>query len=104
MSKICVTANTSIPIFASTCKQITQSEPTEFSKNGVFQRKCVVITFSNYLNLSPNHALHRAFFGMPVKLESWTMQLYDILGNYCRKYTYRNQNPGKFRATEILDI
>ena len=45
MSKICVTTNISILIFVSTCKQITQSEPTEFSKNGVFHSKGVVIAF-----------------------------------------------------------
>ena len=52
MSKICLTTNTSILIFVSTCKQIAQSEPTGFSKNGVFHSKCVVIAFSNYLKLT----------------------------------------------------
>ena len=33
MSKICVTTNISMLIFASTCKQLPQLEPTEFSKN-----------------------------------------------------------------------
>ena len=52
MSKICVTRNTSILIFVSTCKQLTQSEPTKFSKNGVFHSRGVVIAFSNYLKLN----------------------------------------------------
>ena len=58
MSKICVTTNTSILIFVSTCKQINQSEPTEFSKNGVFHSKGVVIAFSNCFKLNANPALH----------------------------------------------
>ena len=45
MSKICVTTNFSILIFVSTGKQRTQSEPMEFSKNGVFYSKSVIITF-----------------------------------------------------------
>ena len=57
MSKICVTTNTPVVIFVSTCKQITQSEPTEFLKNGVFHSKGVVIAFSNYLKLIANHTL-----------------------------------------------
>ena len=54
MSKICVTTNISIFIFVSTCKQKTQYEPTEFSKNGEIHGKAVVITFSNRLNFNPN--------------------------------------------------
>ena len=54
MSEICVITNTSILIFVSTCKQLTQSEPTEFSKNGVFHSKGVVIAFSNYLKSIAN--------------------------------------------------
>ena len=54
MSKICVNTNSSILIFVSTCKQLTKSEPTEFSKNGVFHSKGVVIAFSNYLKLNAN--------------------------------------------------
>ena len=56
MSKICVTTNISIHIFISTCKQVTQSEPTEFSKNGGFHSKVVVIFFSNYPK--PSHSIH----------------------------------------------
>ena len=40
--------------------QATQSEPTEFSKNGVFHSKTVVITFSKCLNLNPNPTLSYA--------------------------------------------
>ena len=62
MSKICVTTNISIRTFVSTLKQITQSEHTEFSKNGVFYGKWVVITFSNCLNSNHKrtltHTLH----------------------------------------------
>ena len=47
MSKICVTTNISILIFVSTCKQLTQSEPMGFSKNGAFHSKSVVIIFQN---------------------------------------------------------
>ena len=47
MSKICVTTNISILIFISTCKKVTQSESMEFSKNGVFHSKDVVIIFLN---------------------------------------------------------
>ena len=45
MSKICVTTNILIFIFVSTYKHLTQSEQMEFSKNGVFHSKCVVIFF-----------------------------------------------------------
>ena len=45
MSKICVTTIVSILIVIFTCKQITHSEPNEFSKNGVFHRNAVVIFF-----------------------------------------------------------
>ena len=34
-------------IFVSICKQLTQSEPMEFSKNGVFHSNSVVIFFQN---------------------------------------------------------
>ena len=44
--------------YFSTCKQITQSEPTEFSNNGVFHSKGVVIAFSNCLKLNANPTQH----------------------------------------------
>ena len=47
MSKICASTNISTLIFVLTCKQLTQSEPMEFSKNGVFHSKSVVIISSN---------------------------------------------------------
>ena len=47
MSKICLTTNISLIIFVSTCKQLTQSEPIEFSKNGVRYSKDIVIIFQN---------------------------------------------------------
>ena len=46
MSNICVAAIISILIFVSTSKQLTQSETLEFSKNGVFHNKRVVIILS----------------------------------------------------------
>ena len=49
MSKICVTTNISTFIFVSTCKHLTLSEQMEFSKNGVFHSKRVVIFFQNDL-------------------------------------------------------
>ena len=36
------------------CMQIIQSKPTEFSKNGEFYSKAVVIIFSNCLNSRHN--------------------------------------------------
>ena len=86
MSKICVTTNTSILIFVSTCKQITQSEPTEFSKNGVFHSKGVVIAFSNYLKLNANPTLHSAYIMLRSITNFGTLQLYAILRHYYRKY------------------
>ena len=44
--KICVNINISILIFVSTCKQLAQFEHLEFSKNGVFHNKGVVVIFS----------------------------------------------------------
>ena len=38
------------------CKQLTQSEQMEFSKNGVFHIKCVVIIFQNDQIKIPNPA------------------------------------------------
>ena len=60
MSKICVTTNISMLIFIFTCKQITQSKPTEFSTNGLFHSKAVVITSSKCLNLNKNLTLSLA--------------------------------------------
>ena len=84
MSNICATTNISILIFVSTCKQKPQSEPTKFSKNGVFYSKAVVITFSNCLNQNPiltTHILRQVSCGL-VSI----MQLCAILRHFCRKY------------------
>ena len=86
MSKICVSINTSIYIFVSTCKQITQSEPSEFSKNGVFHSKAAVITFSNCLNLNPVPILHGLNFSCKWHIKFGILQLYANLRHYYRKY------------------
>ena len=54
-----ISTNISILIFASTCKQITQSEPMEFSKNGVFHIRAVVITFSKCLTCNWKPIVYR---------------------------------------------
>ena len=54
MSRFCVAVNISILLFVSTCKQLTQSEPMEFSKNGVFHSKSVDIIFSKWSNSNTN--------------------------------------------------
>ena len=102
MSKICVTTNTSILIFTSTCKQLTQSEPTGFSKNGVFHSKGVVIAFSNCLKVNANPTLqldvielNRNKFWNTATLRQFTPLLQKI---------YRNRIPENFLLTEILDI
>ena len=86
MSKICVTTNTSILIFVSTCKQITQSEPTEFSKNGLFHSKGVVIAFSNYVQLIANPVLHSVEETVHKVTNFGKLQLYANLSHYYRKY------------------
>ena len=86
MSKICVTTNNSILIFVSTCKKITQSEPTEFSKNGVIHSKVEVIAFSNCLKLNANPTLHRVLYLFYAVTNFGTLQLYAILRHYYRKY------------------
>ena len=48
---------------------MTQTEPTEFSKNGVFHSKAVVITFSNCLDIKS--------------------QLYPMPGVSHKRYTYK---------------
>ena len=60
MSKICVTTNISI----STCNHLTQSEQMDFSKNGVFHSKCVVIFFQNDQNEIPTLPLPVKTFGI----------------------------------------
>ena len=102
MSKIYVTTNTSILVFVSTCKQITQSEPTEFSKNGVFHSKAAVIIFSNCSDLIPTLPhMHRPIRTIsvdemrPATLRHFTPLLYK---------TYRNRISEKFLLTDILDI
>ena len=92
----------SILIFISTCKQLIQSEHTEFSKNGVFHSKTVVITFSKCLNLNPNPTLQHAIFtNFRIEImESTTLRHYKPL----LQKIYRNRIPEKFLITEILDI
>ena len=55
------------------CRQITQSEPIELSKNGVFYSKGVVIAFSNYLKLNANPTSRLASYCIMADLE--TLQL-----------------------------
>ena len=102
MSKICVITTISILIYLSTCKQVAQSEPTEFSKDGVFRNKAVV-TLSKFWNLvlnpihpAPTFLIHNRDENLDtVDLRHFTKLLQKI---------YRNRISEKFLLTEILDF
>ena len=87
-------------IFVSTCKQITQSEPTEFSKNGVFHSKAVVITFTKclYFNLYPT--LQYCCVCFPHTHETLHTATLLHVTPLLQKI-YRNRIPEKFRLKEI---
>ena len=65
---------------------MTQSEPTEFSKNGVFHSKGAVIAFSNWLNLNVNPTVQAETKRGLIVTNFGTLQLYAILRHYYRKY------------------
>ena len=103
MSKICVSTNISILIFVSTCKQKNQSELMEFSKNGVFHSKAVVIIFSNRLNFNPDPTLREHAIVSAIEYNILTTATLRHFRPLLQKI-YRNRIPENFLLTEIMDI
>ena len=89
-------------IFVSTCKQITQSEPSEFSKNGVFHSKAEVINLLKCLNLYPDPTLILvcACNDVNATFDTATLTHFTPLLQKISRY----QIPENFLLTEILDI
>ena len=101
MSKICVNANISILIIVSTCKQLSQSEPMEFSKNGLFQSKGEVIIFAKWSSWNPNPEGLLITTGEVLNIAT-LHHLAPLLQKINRNRV--NQIPQKILPTKILDI
>ena len=108
MSKICLTTNISIHIFVSTCKQLTQSEPMEFSKNGIFHSKSVVIFFQKKLVENPSLPLSCCNYASVDKLERGTFTIATLhhFSPFLQKtyWNWVNQIPQKILLMKIVDI
>ena len=72
-------------LFVSICKAIIQSEPMEFSKNGILHIKGVVSFFQMIILLSQSYPCMLPLCHNGIE-KCKTLRLYTILRCYCKKY------------------